>query len=39
VHGENAITKPLECKTDQSGAAYVKLTGGVRGSALEISVQ
>jgi len=39
VNGESAITGPLEYKAEQSGAAYVKLTGGVRGSALDISVQ
>ena len=39
VHGESNVTKPLEYKADQSGAAYVSLSGGVRGSALEISVR
>jgi hypothetical protein len=39
MHGENAIGPPLEYKADQSGAAYIKLSGGVRGAALDISVQ
>ncbi len=39
VYGESNVTKPLEYKADQSGAAYVSLSGGVRGSALEISVR
>ena len=39
VWGESAITRPLEYKADQFGAAYVKLSGGVRGSALDLSVR
>ena len=39
VYGESNVTKPLEYKADQSGAAYVSLSGGVRGSALDISVR
>ena len=39
AYGGNNVTQPLEYKADQSGAAYVSLSGGVRGSALEISVR
>jgi hypothetical protein len=44
IHGssastESTLTSPLEYKADESGSAYVTLTGGVRGSALEISVK
>ena len=34
---ESTVTSPLEYKAGESGAAYVQLIGGVRGSALEIS--
>jgi len=39
AYGESSVTKPLQYKADESGPAYVSLRGGVRGSALEISVQ
>jgi tetratricopeptide (TPR) repeat protein len=37
--GVSVVTKPLEYKAAESGAAYVSLSGGVRGLAMEISVQ
>src|SRR5262249_17558566 len=39
AYGDSSVTKPLEYKADELGAAYVSLSGGVRGSALEISVR
>jgi hypothetical protein len=35
----STVTNPLEYKADELGAAYVSLSGGVRGSAVEISVR
>lgn len=39
AYGDSTMTKPLKYKADEVGAAYVSLSGGVRGSALEISVR
>ena len=36
---ESTVTRPLEYKAGELGAAYVSLRGGVNGSALEISVK
>jgi hypothetical protein len=39
VWGDNAVIRLPEYKAEQIGAAHVKLSGGVRGSALDISVR
>ena len=39
AYTDSTLTNPLEYKADESSAAYVSLTGGVRGSALEILVK
>lgn len=39
AYGESTVTSPLDYKADKVSAAYVSLSGGVRGSALEISVR
>ena len=39
AYGESSVTTPLEYKAGELGSAYVSLSGGVRGSALEVSVR
>jgi len=39
THDESVVTKPLEYKADASGAAYVSVAGGVRGSAFEFAIR
>jgi hypothetical protein len=39
LYGESNRSRALEYKADELGTAYVSLSGGVRGSALEISVK
>jgi hypothetical protein len=39
VYGDSAMTSPLEYKAVEASSAFVSHSGGVRGSALEISVR
>jgi hypothetical protein len=39
AYGESSLTSPLEFKAEETGAAYVAVKGGVRGSAFEIALR
>jgi len=39
AYGDSVLTKPVEYKADEAAAAYVSVSGGVRGSAFDFSIR